>query len=100
MTDYDDTNKGVLFDEKEIKSDKHPAKTGKLNVEGKEYRIAAWEKESRNGDTFLSLAISEPKIKVPETGIEQARAKANQLRKPDVVAEMDGEPINLNDIPF
>lgn len=60
---HDNTNKGVLFNEKEVKSDKHPIMTGKLNVEGKDYRIAAWEKTSRDGlSTFLSLAISEPKV--------------------------------------
>lgn len=61
VMDHDNTNRGVLFNEKEVKSDKHPVMTGKLNVEGKEYRIAAWEKTSKTGSPFLSLAISEPK---------------------------------------
>lgn len=105
MADYSNENRGVLFNEKEVKSENHPTMTGKLDVEGKEYRIAAWEKTSRNGDTFLSLAISEPKTVVTDTsGYEQAKAKAQEIKakQVDVVADMpdDDEPINLEDIPF
>jgi hypothetical protein len=98
MPEYDNTNKGVLFNEKEIKSDKHPTMTGKLDVEGKEYRIAAWEKEGKAG-TFLTLAISEPK-KPEQQGFEKARAVADKIKaKQDVVHDVD-EVINLEDIPF
>ena len=104
MPDYDPTNQGALFYEKEVKSERHPNMTGKLNVEGKEYRIAAWEKTSRSGDTFLSLAISEPReqAEVTDTGYEQARAKADEIkaRQVDEVAEVSDDPINLDDIPF
>ena len=107
MTDYDETNSGVLFHEKEVKSERHPNMTGKLNVEGKEYRIAAWEKTSRSGDTFLSLAISEQKEQREantDTGYEQAKAKAQEIksRQVDTVVDMpeDDEPIDLSEIPF
>jgi hypothetical protein len=100
MPEYDNTNKGVLFNEKEIKSDKHPTMTGKLDVEGKEYRIAAWEKSSKDSyTTFLTLAISEPK-KPEQQGFEKARAVADKIKaKQDVVHDVD-TPINLEDIPF
>lgn len=99
MAEYDNTNKGVLFHEKDIKSDKHPVMTGKLNVEGKEYRIAAWEKEGQSG-TFLTLAISEPRAK-EQTGLESARAAANELKaKQDTIQPVDDDPIDLSSIPF
>lgn len=81
--DYDPTNKGVLFDEKIVKSDKHPVKTGKLNVEGKEYRIAAWEKKSKSGTPFLSLAISEPKAQTQQA-----------------IAEVSDDEFDISQIPF
>lgn len=56
---YDNTNRGVLFREQEKKSDKSPDYTGKLDVDGKEYRLAGWIKDGQRGK-FLSLAISEP----------------------------------------
>ena len=61
---YDNTNKGVLFrDTEKAEGTKKPDYTGKLNVNGKDYRLAGWLKESKTGSKFLSLAISEPKAK-------------------------------------
>jgi len=61
---YDNTNKGVLFrDTEKAEGTKKPDYTGKLNVNGKDYRLAGWLKESKTGSKFLSLSISEPKAK-------------------------------------
>ena len=59
---YDDTNKGVLFRETEKKTEKHPDMTGEINVDGVEFRLAGWTRESKNGKKFLSLAVT-PKQK-------------------------------------
>mgnify|MGYP006441751521 CR=1 FL=1 len=61
---YDDTNKGVLFREQEKKSERHPDMTGEINVDGVEFRLAGWTKESKNGRKFLSLAVT-PKQEKP-----------------------------------
>lgn len=89
--DYDDTNRGVLFQEQEKKSEKAPDYTGKLNVEGKEYRIAGWKKLSKNNKPFLSLSISEPQ----QSGYQKAKQVADELR-----GEVQTDEIDLNDIPF
>jgi len=61
---YDNTNKGVLFrDAEKAEGTKKPDYTGKLNVNGKDYRLAGWLKESKTGTKFLSLSLSEPKVK-------------------------------------
>ena len=63
--EYDNTNKGVLFKNTEkSEGDKKPDYTGKLDVNGKEYRLAGWKRQSKSGTTFLSILISEPKPKV------------------------------------
>jgi uncharacterized protein (DUF736 family) len=102
MTDYDNTNKGILFEEEARKSLNHPHYTGKLDVEGKEYRIAAWERTTKTGQPILSLAISEPREQreaVTDSGYEQAKAKAQEIK--DRVAEVnEDEPIDLDSIPF
>lgn len=86
--EYDNTNKGVLFQNDKDGNDQRPDYTGKLNVEGKEYRIAGWKRVGKSGKPFLSIAISEPQ--------EQQSAQ-----KPDtVVHDISDEPIDLNDIPF
>lgn len=62
--EYDNTNKGVLFRNQEKgEGDKKPDYTGKINVNGKDYRLAGWLRESKSGSKFLSLSLSEPKPK-------------------------------------
>lgn len=56
--EYDNTNSGVLFKNDKATTDKHPQYTGKINVNGKDYRLACWIKDGKNGK-FMSLKISE-----------------------------------------
>lgn len=57
MSNYE--NKGILFKNDYKENDNHPYYKGKINVEGKEFELAAWVKEGKNGK-FLSLSVSEP----------------------------------------
>lgn len=56
--EFDNTNSGVLFKNQQKDTDKHPDYTGKINVNGKEFRLAAWIKEGKAGK-FMSLKVSE-----------------------------------------
>ena len=59
MPEYDNTNRGIMSRDQKRTNDKAPEFTGTLDVEGTEYRIAAWIKERRDGSgKFFSLAIS------------------------------------------
>ena len=63
---YDNTNSGVLF-KNESDNEKAPAYKGKINVEGKEYELAAWIRESKSGNgKFMSLKVQEPRQRKPE----------------------------------
>ena len=42
MTDYDNTNRFVLFKNEKKRDDKDPDRTGTLNVDGVEYFIDGW----------------------------------------------------------
>lgn len=50
---------GLLFPERNKKSEKAPDYTGKLTMGGTEYRLAGWKREGTKG-TFLSLKVSLP----------------------------------------
>lgn len=77
MPEYDDELRGVLFPETEKKSDRHPDFTGKVTVEGKDYRIAAWKRATKSdGRPFLSLTLEEI---VPLTAEEIDPAGALEL---------------------
>ena len=60
---YDNTNSGVLF-KNESENEKAPAYKGKINVDGKDYELAAWIREGKNGK-FMSLKVQEPRQKKP-----------------------------------
>lgn len=51
-------NTGVLF-KNDRKTDKQPAYKGEINVEGKHWVIALWDRKSSKGTTYLSVAIQE-----------------------------------------
>jgi len=59
MSNYDNTNKGALFTNDQKGNEKAPNYKGKLNVDGKEYEIAGWVRQGKNG-SFLSLTVAEP----------------------------------------
>ena len=63
MSDYDNTNRGAMFPNKyKEDGDKRPDHTGNLNVDGKEFKIAAWESTSKAGNDYLSVRITEPEM--------------------------------------
>lgn len=69
--EYDNTNTGALFKNRDKETDKHPDYTGKINVDGKELRIAAWLTESKSGQKFMRLKISELNEKKQSKTIEK-----------------------------
>ena len=69
--DYDNTNSGVLF-KNESDNEKAPMYKGKINVDGKEYELAAWLREAKSGKgKFLSLKVQEPRKKEPNSVSKQ-----------------------------
>lgn len=58
MSDFDNTNSGALF-KNDKKTGKQPDYRGPLNVNGKDYEVAAWLKKSQAGAKYMSLQIQE-----------------------------------------
>ena len=56
MVDYE--NSGILFKNDKRDNEKAPDYTGKLNVGGTDYRLAAWIKEGQRGK-FMTLSVSD-----------------------------------------
>ena len=55
---FDNTNTFVLFKNKERKTDKHPAYTGTINIEGVDHKLAGWVREPKNGgEKFIGGTI-------------------------------------------
>lgn len=56
MSDF--TNSGFLFKNDKKTEEKQPDYTGKLNIDGTEYKLAGWLRDTKDGRKFLSLKPS------------------------------------------
>lgn len=82
---YDDTNRGALFRNDKKETANHPDYKGSINVDGKEFWVSSWIKESKNGAKYMSLSVT-PK---------DSQASASPAPKPaSRAADLD------SDIPF
>ena len=57
---YDDNNRFVLFKQDKGDNANRPDYTGSVKVDGKEWRLAAWISESKNGLKYLRGNVDEP----------------------------------------
>ena len=53
---YDNTNRGVLFANKDRQGDQ-PNARGNINIDGVEYWLSAWTKTSKSGERYQSLSV-------------------------------------------
>lgn len=56
MSNYDNTNTGILFKNDVGDNPKRPAYKGKIDVGGVEYKLAGWIREGKAGK-FISIKI-------------------------------------------
>lgn len=77
--EYDDSNKGVLFREKDKKSDSHPDFKGSINVDGKDYWLSGWVNESKAGQKYFKLSV-QPK----EGAVKKPSVASNDFISEDI----------------
>ena len=87
MTDYDNTNRGVLFKNSRKAADTHADYTGTLNINGVDHWISAWIKEGKNGK-FFSLSIK-PKNGTSERPEQKAADFKEAVRRNFPDADLD-----------
>lgn len=74
MADFDNTNRGSLFKNDKKTEDKHPDMSGSINIDGTEYWISGWKKQSKAGTGFISLSVR-PKEQTRQSSQPTAKAK-------------------------
>ena len=82
MTEYDRTNRGAIWKNRDKKEDKHPDFKGSLNVDGVDYWVSAWKRKEDAPNNQPALSFS---IKPKE---EQAKPTETEKRKNE---DMDDE---------
>lgn len=70
MADFDNTNRGILFKNDKGDNPNRPDYTGKCNIAGKEYRMAARIRDSQTGKKFMSINFSDLGEQKPEQPAE------------------------------
>lgn len=56
--EYDNTNRGSLFKNDKKEQDSHADYNGSINIEGTEFWLNAWVKESKkDGKKYFSLSV-------------------------------------------
>ena len=93
MSNYDNTNRGVLFKNDRKEKDTHPNMKGSINVEGVEYWVSAWTKEGQNGK-FISLSLTPKEQTQTAEQVAQKAVPPQRQQAAPVVQDLD------DDIPF
>lgn len=58
MTQYDNTNRGIISKNDRKGKKEHPDITGTINVEGREFWLSGWHKNRKDGTgAFYSLSV-------------------------------------------
>lgn len=86
---YDDTNRGVLFKNKDKKQDTHADYQGSININGVDHWLNAWIKKDKNGNSYMSLS-AKPKQAAP----------AQRQQKESSPSRSSGFDDMTDDIPF
>ena len=69
MSNYDNTNTGILFKNDIGDNPKRPAYKGKIDIDGKEYQLAGWLREGKSGK-FISLKIDDKAAAKPAAKVD------------------------------
>lgn len=86
MSNYDNNLTGALFKVDQKKSDRHPDYNGSCEINGTEFWVSGWIKQSKAGKAFMSLSF---------TAKEQQQAP---VQTP--VQQAPAAKIELGDVPF
>jgi len=95
---YDNTNKGRLFNNNFKNKDSQPDVRGDLNFEGVELKLSGWLRESKIGNQYISLSVERK-----EQDEAEAPNKVDAIGKladlPDTSDVPASEPTE-EDVPF
>jgi len=58
VNQYDNNLRGALFKNNKRTNDKQPEYTGNCEINGQEFWVSAWIKESQNGTKFFSMSYT------------------------------------------
>ena len=98
MTNFDNTNKGAIWGNKDKQSDTHPDFKGSINIEGVEYWLSGWKRDPNGNPNAPSVKFSvKRKEDVHNAGVAQAQTA---MQQPQQQPDYQQQPDDLDSIPF
>lgn len=80
--EYDNTNRGVLFENDQKKSKNHPDYKGSFtDQDGREYWLSGWERTSKDGLDYMSIAATPKEVQEDQEEVEQEVPRKNRRGK-------------------
>jgi uncharacterized protein (DUF736 family) len=73
---YDNSNRGALFKNKDKRSENDPDYRGSINVAEDEYWLSAWLKTSKAGEKYMSLSVQP---KTPKQTAPKVESKSDDF---------------------
>jgi uncharacterized protein (DUF736 family) len=73
MTEHDNTNTGALFRNDKGENPKRPDYRGKIDVEGRSFKVSGWIRESKAGQKYMRLALEPEVAQAPQASQEPIR---------------------------
>ena len=95
---YNNNNRGVLFENRKKSNESQPDMQGNVNVDGGEYRLSAWKKNSEKAGDYLSIAltpVSQIKASDGQQGYSQQTTPPQSQQQ-----SMMGNKEDSEDLPF
>ena len=101
MSEYDNTNKGVLFPNSYKNSPKQPDVRGELNIAGIEFKLSGWIRTKKESEEKFFSLVAERKDAEPEAQQDQDPIGAVMMAPPPTPVEglPPSEPEG-EDVPF
>lgn len=87
-------NSGAIFKNDKKAKETHPDYRGKVNVNGQEWELSLWLKESAKGIKYFSVAVSEPWV---PTQSPSNAPTGNQVLRETIIRESG---FDNDDLPF
>jgi hypothetical protein len=78
MTEFSNVNRGSLFRNDKKTDEKHPDMSGSINIDGTEYWISGWKRQSKAGTGFISLSVR-AKEQVRQSSQPTSKSKAQDF---------------------
>jgi len=105
MSEYGNTNRGVLFTNDRKERDSHPDLKGRINISGTDYWLSGWWKQGQRGE-FLSLSLGEQCHQQQQQAAPQRSARPPSQRQQPTQQANQGVKVGAgfddmtDDIPF